>query len=64
MLRFSDERDVVVARPQGKRIEGYETGAEIEPAGLVCVYTTAAAGHTVFVPWKTLQACLRRSSCS
>jgi len=55
VLRVSDGKDAVAARPQGKGIEGYSVGSEIEPQGLYYTYTTDRGGHVVFVPWKTLQ---------
>jgi hypothetical protein len=55
VLRLSDGKDVVVARPRAKGIEGYSVASEIEPQGLYYTYTTSKAGHVVFVPWETLQ---------
>lgn len=55
VLRVSDGKDVVVARPQARGIEGNSVAAEIEPEGLFYTYTTQKAGYVVFVPWKTLQ---------
>ena len=55
---MADGKDVVVARPHGREIEGYSVAAQIEPEGLFCTYTTAKAGHVVFVPWKTVQQML------
>ncbi|HST24970.1 MAG TPA: hypothetical protein VLJ76_03180 [Gaiellaceae bacterium] len=63
VLRLSDGRDVVVARPQGKGVQGESVASEIEPQGLYYTYTTSTScchtGHVVFVPWKTLQRLLR-----
>ena len=63
VLRMSDGKDVVAARPQGKGIDGLSVGAEIEPQGLYYTYTRSTSccrtGHVVFVPWKTLQGLLR-----
>jgi len=54
VLRVSDGKDVVVARPRAKGIQGYSVASEIEPQGLYYTYT-AKKGHLVFVPWKTLE---------
>jgi hypothetical protein len=54
VLRVSDGKDVVVARPQGKGLDGLSVSSEIEPQGLYYTYATSTAGHVVFVPWKTL----------
>jgi len=54
VLRVPDGKDAVVARLHGKGIEGFTVASEIEPQGLYYTYTTARAGHVVFVPWKTL----------
>jgi len=53
VLRVSDGKDVVIARPRANGIEGYSVASEIEPQGLYYTYT-AKRGHAVFVPWKTL----------
>lgn len=54
VLRLSDGKDVVVARPQGKGLEGFSVASEIEPQGLYYTYSTETGGRVVFVPWDTL----------